>query len=404
MKINKFKQTDYLLLLFVLFVSGAPYFNTSILYIPLFIILLFFFIIRKREYDIQFIFLLFLLFLVTLIQYFVFDFFSFQTSLGAFLRVIIGYLIVKNLNNNFIQYYINSLYYLAIFSMLIYLPTLLTPSVISLYKSFVPFFSFSNISDSDHLTIVLYNLNHLESFRNPGPFWEAGAFAGYLILAYMFNIIINGTKKTNVVLLLAILTTFSTTAYIAIFVFWFFRYLERTKKSVLKFFSVLAVLFIGYYSYNTFDFLGKKIEHQLSFIELDPNRENTNTQRFLNILRDVEDFKGHEFFGRGGNSITRYSFTLTDQIRTVGLTDILVRMGLIYFLFMFFMIYHSIKMLLNYFGRYDIIFLIGIFLTIIIILMSEVYFNHPIFWCLLFLQFVYKKPKLKINNPIEFTN
>ena len=54
-------------------------------------------------------------------------------------------------------------------------------------------------------SIILYTFDPIamKDYRNPGPFWEPGAFAVYLIVALIFNIIKEGNllTKKNVVFL-----------------------------------------------------------------------------------------------------------------------------------------------------------------------------------------------------------
>lgn len=401
---SKRNRTDYILLLITIAVSGFPYFSTTDLYIPLVIILFLVFKIRKRKFDSKFLFLLLFLFVITVIQTYIFNFYSIPTIIGVFLRVILGYLIVKILKEKYILYYTNILYYLALISLIIHIPVILVPQVKQILLQLVPFFQLIKFSNSEAQTIIVYNFHylHLNAFRNSGPFWEPGAFAGYLILAFIFNLIQKTPKqkKVGIVLLIAIFTTLSTTAFLALFIFLFFIYQEKIKNLILKGLLLIIILWLGYYIFFSLDFIGEKIIYQLSQAKgVNPYVENTNSQRFLNILRDVIDFNGHELFGRGSHPTTRYSFKLKDQLRTVGLTDILVRMGILFFGYMMFLLFRSIRSIVSYFSYGKPEIYIGAFLTIIILLMSEVYFNFPIFWSLLFLKFVYLKPR---NKSIKF--
>jgi len=117
------------------------------------------------------------------------------------------------------------------------------------------------------------------------------------------------------------------------------------------------------------------------------------------VLRDVVDFDGHETVGRGSNPKTRYSYNPDQQIRTVGLTDILVRMGLPFTLLMLVLLYYSLSQFLRANNQYSLISALGLFSAILVTLMSEVYFNFPFYWCLLFLHFAYEGPANK--EPIE---
>ena len=95
MTINKRNFIDYSLMFIVIAISGIPYFSSSVLFLPVAIILFIFFLMRRNRFDREFILLLFFLTLITLFQTFIFNFFSMQTVLGVYLRVSVGYLIVK---------------------------------------------------------------------------------------------------------------------------------------------------------------------------------------------------------------------------------------------------------------------------------------------------------------------
>lgn len=403
MTINKKNFIDYTFLIMLLAVSGIPYFSTTVLYIPLFAIFLISFLMRGYKPDKEFIYLLLFLTIITVSQTIVFDIFSFQNSLGVYLRIILAYLVVKILNKKFLDYYINIMYYLAIIATSIYTLMVILPSTLTFMKSIVPIFNFLNISGTPLETLIVYNFNAIEEFRNSGPFWEPGAFGGYLILAIIFiffnNDIMDKNKKIAV-FVIALLTTLSTTAFTALAVFLFFYYFKSIKNIFIKIFVVLIMIYGAYYAFFNLDFLGKKVELQLQMAKnADVYGADTNTQRFMNILRDVKDFKGHEIAGRGFNPYTRYSHKPQKQIRTVGLTDIIVKMGILFFTYMMFLMYKSLcAMIKNSVDKRETIYCIGSFLTILIALMSEVYFNFPMYWSLLFIFLIYKPQKESVET------
>ncbi len=391
MIINKRKFIDYSVFTLFIAMSGVPSFHFKILTVLEFSILLFIFILRKKSFDVKFLWFFVLLVVVTLLQAFKFQLFPIVTNLGLLLMVFSAYMIVKILGNKFISYYVNILYYMAIVSFVFYFSILLIPSVASL----IP------VKQS----ILIYNFNvyvwNSSIVRNSGPFWEPGAFAGYLIIAFIFNFLkeVNIVNKKNIVLFIAIVTTLSTTTYLALFVFFFFIYYNKIKNIFFKAATVIIIVLAGVYAYTTFDFLGKKIESQLEVAQTMGIQKSDNTQRFLNILRDMKDFKGHELIGRGGSDETRYDLAPADEfvIRTVGLTDILTRVGVFVFIVMFYFLFKSICVYLEYLQEQKQMYCFGIFIAILITLMSEVYFNFPMYWSLLFLQFVYHK-KEKVRN------
>ncbi len=394
------KISDYLLLLATIAVSGIPFFTTSILYMPLFAILLFVFLLRKESFDISFLLVILSLVTITAIQSYVFNFFSLQTSVGVFLRVLTAYLLVKILKDRFIPYFIQTLYVIAIISLPLYLLVSFSPAVVDALKTVSNSIQFFNISQQNLPTIIVYNLYRVHEIRNTGPFWEPGAFAGFLVLALMFNEFVQNQKrkKIRIVLFITILTTFSTTGYLALSGFLAFYFFAKVKSPLTKMIVILLIPASGYLAYSNLDFLGKKIEAQIERATsgADPYRTDLNTQRFLNVLRDVIDFKGHETVGRGSNPKTRYSYNPDQQIRTVGLTDILVRMGLPFALLMLVLLYYSINYFLRVNMQYSVITTLGVFFAILVTLTSEVYFNFPFYWCLLFLHFAYKESVEKV--------
>tara|TARA_A100001011_G_scaffold47996_1_gene45477 strand:- start:11976 stop:13163 length:1188 start_codon:yes stop_codon:yes gene_type:complete len=395
MSINSRKTIDHLLLLMTIAVSGFPFFSSTVLFIPLFIVLFTVFLLRKRKFDTVFVLAIIFLVFITAMQTVVFNFFSIQTSAGVFLRLINGYLIIKILRDNFANYYVNILFGLSLISLIFYIPIILLPGFDLFLIKIASFMDVLNIADSDADSLIIYTLHHLTLSRNTGPFWEAGAFGGYLVIAYIFNRFSKSKKKKTkeFLLLVTILTTFSSTAYFVIFFFIFAFYFRYIKNFFIKisFISLLTVM--GYFVTFELPFLGNKVSTQVKDASQvnNPYLDSTNSQRFLSILRDYEDFKGHEFFGRGSNPITRYSYDPDNQIRTVGLTDILVRMGLPYFLFMIFLLHRSMKYFTSFYNFNGAIYYNSFLISIILTLMSQVYFNHPVFWSLLFLSCVYRK-------------
>lgn len=395
MTINKRTFTDYFLLLIVIAISGIPYLSTTILYIPIFSLLLVIFFLRKLSFEKPFVYFILIVFLITILQIYTFDVFYFESTLGVILRIFIAYFIIKILNIKFIKYYMNILYIISIVSLIVFIPISIFPSIALIIKnSVVPIFDIFNIAQSPHKTILIYNLTHIDSFRNSGPFWEPGAFGGYLLIAFIFNQITYNHKKMNFIFLITIATTLSSTAYIATGIFLTLFYYKKISNIFLRYILVSLIIGSGIYLYNTLDFLGKKIELQF---EKTKNAHvygtDNNTQRFLNILRDYEDIKNHEIVGRGSNPMTRYSQKQLEQIRTVGLTDVMVRFGIPFFILILYLLYKSANSINKFPSIYtNFAFLLGILTT----LMSEVYFNFPIYWCLLFLFIVYKKPKESI--------
>ena len=93
--------------------------------------------------------------------------------------------------------------------------------------------------------------------------------------------------------------------------------------------------------------------------------------------------------------MTRYSQKHLEQIRTVGNTDIIVKFGLPFFILILYFLYKSASSIIP---NYDRTSTYAVLLAILTTLMSEVYFNYPIYWCLLFLFLIYKPTNSHRNN------
>lgn len=105
--------------------------------------------------------------------------------------------------------------------------------------------------------------------RNSGFMWEPGAYSCILVflLVYHFCKIDYKIDKKIIVLSLAIMSTFSTAGYMALFIVYIF-FLVKNKELRRKYWFFLPFFlfgFIGYaaYFYNTSEFMREKIEEYI---------------------------------------------------------------------------------------------------------------------------------------------
>ena len=395
MVLNKREINDYSMVLLLIFISGNLAFSSKIVLFGSFIISGLFFFYRECNLDKSFLYLLTILLTILLLQSIKFNFFPYITYFGLFIRILTAYFIVKGVGDSFVSIFISIMRVLATISLIFLLLILIIPgldefliqnlSVVSISGPFVV---------ERHNILGVYTIIPMELFKNAGPFWEMGAFGGYLILALMFSLIKNNQllSKENLILIVAILTTQSTTTYIAFFVLLALFYYQNIKNIIFKLLLLVTISLSAYYAYINFDFLGKKIEHQLkSAKKIRVLTGKEDSQRFINILKDWHDFKGHEIIGRGPHSRTRYSIQAEHQIRTVGSTDMIVRFGLPFFILLLYIIYKSIRSYILYCDIDNIVLENGLIVVILILLMSETYFLLPFFWTLLMLKHIYTK-------------
>lgn len=399
------KYLDYFMMIGLIFISGNIVFQHKAFMFGLFVMATGLFFSRKREFDVTFLYFLLVLFVIFILQGFKFNFFPFSTYIGVYIRILTAYFILKSLGITFIDKFIQVMYYIAIISLLFYLPILVAPELEDLYTKLSLYSIQGDLLITRHSVLGLYTFVPMFMDKSAGPFWEMGAFGGYLVLTLLLSYLKGNPLfgKINIILILALLSTQSSTAYVAFMLLLFFIAYKNTKDIILKFVVAFFLLGLGYVIYVNVPFLGEKIEDQITeatgYINA-PSLEGEDSQRFINLLKDWRDFEGHELIGRGGHVSTRYDSMLDhpqegSEIRTVGSTDMIVRYGLPFFFLLLFYIYNSFCAY-NQFYREEGDTLCGSMLIILLVLlMSETYFQYSLFWMLMMFQYIYSKDKGK---------
>ena len=398
---------DYFMVLALIFISGNMLFTNRTMVFTVFALSTILFFYRKIKFDTTFIYFLVALTVVFVLQMFKFDFFPLFTYAGVYARILLAYFILKSVID-FPDKFVKVMYYLSIISFIFFIPILLIPGFSDfLLNNFVWYAKIASDIQARFNILGLFTIVPGHEFRNAGPFWEMGAFSGYLMLALIISYLKKPelNNKINIVLILAILTAQSSTGYIALLLFLAFIFNREVKNMALKGILSFSMLFIGYLAYTNLDFLGEKIEMQFAEAEALINTENLegeSTDRFASILKDWRDFQGHELIGRGFNKRTRFTTMYANEedvtdIRTVGSTDILVRLGLPLFLLMIFMMYQSFSKFSQYYWKNGDYMGISIVLIIMLLLTSETYFVHPLFWITMMLHYTITENKKSIN-------
>jgi hypothetical protein len=402
-------RIHHLLVFLLIALSGFPFFYTDPLFRPLLFISFAFtfllFINRKDLYTDRFLGIYVLVFIVaSLGQALTFDFIPFTTVFGYVIRILLSYMVIKLVGKRFVTIVIQQLYVFCIISFFFYFSSLLDNNIETyIVQTIAPVFELPKSADAFYATtpnILIFNFNsglgYSEILRNSGPFWEPGAFAGFIIIALIFNIIL--TKKLfnrrNVIFIIAILTTTSTSGYIALFLIIFFYYIQLSNNSVK--FLLTPMIFIGaLFSYYQFEFLGVKIDKSARSI----STSNTSN-RFVSALTDLEDIREYWIFGRGMNETTRYNFSdymgAQEKHRNNGVTAILVNMGIIVGFLYFRSIYKSFAALCRTYGLTSF-FAGSLILIILIIGFSEGYFTKVFFIALTMLHINYTREKKVIQ-------
>lgn len=196
--------------------------------------------------------------------------------------------------------------------------------------------------------------NHAQVFginvlRNNGFLYEPGMFACVLIPALAFNTIINNEfyNNKNTVFIIAIITTFSTAAYLALAAYLIIYYVVCNGLTFLK--TVIAVFVAAILGITIWqlEFIGEKIESQFDSA-LYGDYSQRHFGRIGSALVDIEEIREFPLIGRGRNQETRFDrsellYNPHFAHRTNGLFDLMAAMGIPFFILYMFLLYRSIN-------------------------------------------------------------
>ncbi len=403
--INKTRAVDYTLLFLLVATTGIPFFKVGDITFLIFSLGFagLVFLYRKLRFDKFFFFFLLLYLIVMAAQMVKFNYLPLTTYIGVLIRIFFAYLTVRILGRNFTKYYVDIIYVLSIIGFFIYIPQLIMPgfgrflatSISPLLRN--PLYAGDIWYAPD---IILYVFNSgVGTFRNCGAFWEPGAYAGFIVIAMIFQYLENKTitDKKSIVLILALLSTMSTTGLLALG-FFLVMFLGNKVPPLYKLILIPSFLAAIVIAFTSLDFLGDKIASQM-----DVSSTHHNT-RFKSAVLDLRDWAENPVLGLGRDPKTRHK-GITNPIlthRTNGISNYLVTYGIFIFLFYFGSIYYALYKLClknNYSSRYA---LYGIIL-ILIMGFSEVFFSLPFFYGLAMLHMAIEAPEKSIVYPVSLT-
>lgn len=415
-------KIEYLLVGIVVALTGFEFAYRASIYLQ-FIILFFvalYFISLKKKFNSKF-FLLAVLFLIPLF---------FQTlqigslypfianGTGQLVKFLICYLILEIVKERFHITFVGFIYFLAIFSF-IFFPTQFFPSIEETIKNSIgslikPLGSETMPDGFTGKTLIFFN--YIAGFniakgdrmlRNCGPFWEPGMFAIFLNIALLINIYINKSSlfsKKNVVFIIAIITTVSTTGFIALFIIFLSKYFLIKEK--YKFFLFAPVLFaFAYVTYTyvwTLESFSKKIEVNFN------NRQEDRRSRFGAALYHFDKLQE--------NPLSGVVFIIAEREKNIRYEDRLVSPnGLSYVFFVwgmpigilyYILFYRGIrKWLLQNNIKSKSVFYLFFFIFLLLAFSQDITVRNFYLMFVFFTICSYKSPKInKIYNSYNYQN
>lgn len=370
---------DLILVFVLLFVSGNFLVREMTPYLYVILLIGLVLINPFIRFSKSLIFILVSVVIIFILQRFTLGFISLPAALNYVSKILLGYMIVKSINDRFPFVYLKVMYYLSLISLFIF--------VIFLITNYIP----TLIKFDRYNSVIIYNHivhNNVFITRNSGMFWEPGAFQGYLNLVPLFFLdkigdLWNNNKKECIVILITILSTQSTTGYLVLFLVILYHITFIAKKRNI-FYIILALSLCLYVFINTNFMRDKIFEQYEEVISLDIEGGQISWNRMGAALTDWYYIKKHPIIGNGFHEKTRWSdhsFMQSDALKGFGngFTGIIHTMGSVFIIIYFILLYKNLP-----FRSMDKMWFVFI---IIILLQGEDYLMYPFFLSLPFVKF-----------------
>jgi len=408
---NKLKNKyilEYFLVYILVMIPSALFFpGRKIAYYFAYLIVFFIFIRKNKKFDRTFIDFFLLNIILLILQTLYFGKFSVIGAIGLFMLLTYPYFVLQIVGQRIIPVYINIVIFICNLSFIFYFPSWISTDYHKLIGSIAPTLGTDYILPNQNFIIYTWENWTGSVLRNSGAFTEPSLFTAYLNLAFILNLI--ETKRLlnykNIILIIALISTFSTSGYIA-FSFSLASFLIINRKNYLKLIILPLVLFLSWYLFNKLEFLERKIStHYETQIY-----GHVDRGRFGSARLDLEDIKQYPIIGRGIIKSTRFDEVehwFGDEAPRVilnGVTDFTVRYGIIGTFIYLVLLFKSLRNYCNEkrFNKQFSVFVLGV---LFIIAFGQNVLSIPIFLCLLYLNDIYKKKFFRsmLNNRIEYS-
>ncbi len=272
--------------------------------------------------------------------------FSFFTLGGSVFKLFIGYVFMKLYKEKFIIWFEQTVFFLAVVSLLFFAVQLMNPDIFSR----IPF----NLIDQKrgaegHWYGIIFHYSSWHPSQNSGFAGEPGGFGYYIGLAMIFNLILNrgAINRRFIILAFVGLTTLSTNFYLSLVLFGiYFIYRSSLFVKLISIALFIPFILIVY----SLPFVGEKLSQyfdetkQFSESTIVKRTRINRTSMFVNDIRDLEKYP----LGRGINE-TGLKTNIYGEIfeGTNDFSRIAVKygiFGLIFFLFVYFRTFRKISL------------------------------------------------------------
>lgn len=302
-------KLNYFLVALVLISTVCPFFmQTKVHLIVSFVILLVIFILRGGRIDIKIILLILIAVSLILIQGIAWGI-RFLTIVTYVSSVILTpYFLFRIVGEKLFEYIVKIIYVTAIYTTILWLLQNLIPPfdnyMQNLKEIVFQMHSFDVIPRSlifYTVAIVKAELSLFDIYRNSGIYHEPGAFAYWLIIGIGLNTIITKSffGKKNRIMMVALLTTFSTAGYLSLFALSLFFIAKSRINILLRALIFIVFVFSVFHIYTNAGFLQEKMSRQYENEGTVALEGEPTSGRIISARKALNIIEQNPIFGRG---------------------------------------------------------------------------------------------------------
>lgn len=391
------KAQYFFIYLIILITANCLAIITDWFLMGLFLLTFMIFALEKKKFDKIIIYILSAWLCINFISYIINQTtFSTWTFTGFIIKMLYPYFIVKIIGDTFFEKLEKIIFILTCISLPLFTIQILFPEFCHMFNSL-----FKNITSDEMITKngwygIIFRIDGSATDRNAGFMWEAGAFAFMLLLALIYRILRFGLiiDLKIAIYTIALITTFSTMAYIGLAIL-LIAYITSSKKVGILFFTIpLVFLYINFV--KDMDFMLPKINNYILTLGQSYTPEGQyylKVNRIAYIMFALEQSL-HWPLGYGvvpsKYMYTDYNNTALEGVGTIA--QLLIYWGWIGVAFFISAIYKYLK---NLQLRTDHKLLISGVVILIIAFFSNPFEKSPMLYSIIFYPFLFKNKLLK---------
>jgi hypothetical protein len=341
---RKYSILNVLIVIFLLIYMDSPFFTMDKIGRLIFLILLifiYFFKSKKNKLDKEFVLIIMITAALIGIQGYIWGFKLFTLFSFIGILLITPYLALKIVGVRFLSVFSNIIYVIAIYTSVLWIGQNLMPDFDQALQDFsVYMFPFG--TDEWPRSIIFYTVSgfngwgympELGLYRNAGVFHEPGAYAVFLDLAIAINLINTGKlyNKKNVILILVLISTFSTAGFFALFVIVLLYFLD-IKRKVKPVYSTLITVIMASLFYiltSNITFLGEKVVNTYKEETSRNLDEKTTGGRIYSARKAIIVLTRYPLTGKGITSSVREDLSQEEDTGGYGFMSFFSRIGVI---------------------------------------------------------------------------